>query len=152
MTRRGMYTIPSPPPRVKRRGRGIWHRLSMQLHVGRHKRSKQVIVVSPHDFSNRSGQVKKYQYLQMGIFDDIEAKGTDAQTLKWIAGESARLAPGCRVETLEFQGNMWLVRIKNLHSRAHEVLWWIVRELCTQGYEPFTAPNGYHFRRESITD
>ena len=116
--------------------------------------------------------MKHYEYLIMAIGTDvdIEILCTNQKVLDWIASKMEEVMSyrGHRdFQTLS--GEMLGLRFQRLDYRQWNIGWWIIQQLCQQGWKPFahdTPVHGtsypalinvqrqviYHLRREVIVN
>ena len=103
--------------------------------------------------------MKSYEYSTLNKYRGVTLYSTDPKMLDWILSELKRVSTdfgitGCKIETFSLpSGEKYVVQIHQLQGKDYLVLWWILTQLCHQGWEPFakdeTAPYDYHLRREN---
>jgi len=87
--------------------------------------------------------MKSYKYLRIctggGYTGGIQLVSTDSQVLDWIFAEVRKFFPGCAVRNKKElpSGETFACNIHRLKDRDWEVCWWIIKQLCLQGWEPF---------------
>ncbi len=104
--------------------------------------------------------MKSYHLLQLIEHGYLVLFSTDSDTLNDLAERARKVLPNCRVkESQQIESEpivfdkAWAIEIDNLQKKHVELLWYLVRELVGQGWEPFAAfPRNeityYHFRKE----
>jgi len=91
--------------------------------------------------------MKTYKYAHIEQFasdcDWLRLNSTDPQVLNWVLAELKKLVPSCRVdwEGKDVSGETYACQINGLKVNrekvSSQVKWWVIRELCKQGWEPF---------------
>jgi hypothetical protein len=84
--------------------------------------------------------------------NEIRVTSTDAQVIELAVRESGNLISSCKANTIELpSGEKYACEITKLkghaYDRAYEVGWWIIKQLCLSGWEPFYYVDGTHFLR-----
>ena len=106
--------------------------------------------------------MKSYRYAELYITLEhgVNLCSTDSQVLDWILAELKKVKTGFRASVDKLpSGEEYSLRIDRLGSKDLEVGWWILKQLCLQGWEPFAVtdvdanvPKGvsgyYHLRLE----
>ena len=80
-----------------------------------------------------------YKYLEITQIIGISVLCTEEATLDWILSEVKRLVPTCKAKTASFGGENWHISMKKLQSHDQAIMWWIMQQLCRQGWEPFAV-------------
>jgi hypothetical protein len=107
--------------------------------------------------------MKAYKYLSIstrvrGYSVAIWLESTDSQVLNWILAEVRKFYPSSWMKQRDKlpSGEVYSVEISKLKDDDCAVHWWIVKQLCLQGWEPFAAPDvhdGYiHHLRLGVTN
>jgi hypothetical protein len=104
----------------------------------------------------------KYAELDFGAYG-VHLRSTDSQVLDWILAELKKVITDFRVladRDLIIPSNLpsgekYLLCIDKLRDKDKQVGWWILKQLCLQGWEPFAARTDntskefcYHLRLE----
>lgn len=99
----------------------------------------------------------RYAHLKFSYFKGVYLYSTDSQVLDWTLAELKKVITNFRVsesvrDTLP-SGEKCCFHIDELRDRDYEVGWWILKQLCLQGWEPFAVHEGttyfnYHLRLE----
>ena len=104
--------------------------------------------------------MKTYKYAHIYEYattdcDWLRLLSTDPQVLNWVLAELKKLVPSCRVEweAKDVSGETYECMIKDLKVNrqkvSNQVKWWVIRELCKQGWEPFNCVGAFSLRLES---
>ena len=109
--------------------------------------------------------MKSYKYVLLHFSDwGVLLHSTDSQVLDWILAElkkvitNFRMSAGPKDPKLP-SGETYYLHIDKLQGKDRQVGWWILKQLCLQGWEPFAVtdvdaniPEGvsgyYHLRLE----
>lgn len=79
---------------------------------------------------------------------------TDPDLLKLLQAEIHALLPNCHLELAEdLEGRLCTLKAGQLNGQDSELGWWIVKNLCDRGWEPYEMlhrPWGddYHLRKK----
>jgi hypothetical protein len=93
--------------------------------------------------------MKSYRYAHLQYSTSgVSLSSTDPQVLDWILAELKKVIPDYRVAGKSEDG----FSIDKLQYGDHEAGWWILKQLCLQGWKPFAVHedtfHNYHFRLE----
>jgi hypothetical protein len=109
-------------------------------------------------FWQREGQMKSYKCLMIFSGEGshwVSLESTDSQVLDGILAEVRKFFPFCRGQVAELPSGEWYnLDIHRLRGKGLAVYWWVVKQLCLQGWEPFAVgkeTHCYHLRLE-VTD
>ena len=108
--------------------------------------------------------MKSYKYAQLdfGAYG-VYLRSTDSQVLDWILAELKKVitdfqvsaGPNLIIPSNLPSGEKYLLHIVKLRDKDNQVGWWILKQLCLQGWEPFVVNYAessrafiYHFRLE----
>ena len=95
-----------------------------------------------------SGERYGYVSVDYNLNYWVTLKSTEPKLLDWLVSELKKFVPECRVQgSLEdLSGEIcwvdvvnvkWTKKRKGIANRA--AFWWIIRQLCHQGWEPFAS-------------
>ena len=71
---------------------------------------------------------------------------TDSEVFESVLEELKRLVPSCRVQKNELiSGEIYWCWISKLRGQDMGVGFWIMKQLCLQGWEPFESSGGLSF-------
>lgn len=80
---------------------------------------------------------------------------SQSDALESVLADIKRLVPSARVDNLDNlpTGERFMSSVKNLGGNDFGVAWWIIRQLCDSGWEPFAyqydqPSHTYHLRLE----
>lgn len=71
----------------------------------------------------------------------VDLSCTDSEVLESVLEELEKLVPSYRVEKTEsFSGEIYWCRIDKIrHQEVWDVGFWVMKQLCLQGWEPFVS-------------
>ncbi len=77
----------------------------------------------------------------------VWVRSTDSDTLSWIADEVKRYMSSARSEILlSLRSNeVFGIRLSNLQNRDIEMAYWIMKQLCAKGWEPFFSSSDWQW-------
>ena len=98
--------------------------------------------------------MKSYKYLIIGD-PHLDVECTDEQVLEWVVSSVKKVMPSCEYyynypvgkDGTNFK--KYRVHISKLEDKDTELRWWLMEQLCQQGWEPFTVGARVHFRLET---
>ena len=107
--------------------------------------------------------MKSYKYLNVSYDTELFAKwvilgSTDSQVLDWISAEAQKLYPSSQVRKDKLpSGEVYGVFISEIGYDAIVLYWWILKQLCLKGWEPFAVEErssnvSIHHLRLEVTD
>jgi len=75
----------------------------------------------------------------------VAVECTDSEAIESVLDELKKLVPSCRVRKAEtISGETYHWGISKLRDQDWAVAFWIIKQLCLQGWEPFsTSDNSY---------
>jgi hypothetical protein len=63
---------------------------------------------------------------------------TDPETRDWISANLKRFFPSLKiVYKSDFSGEAYFCQIENVKDKGPEIHYWILKQLCLKGWEPF---------------
>ncbi len=75
---------------------------------------------------------------------------TDDNILNWIASEIKKILPSSRTDEWKIltgsTSSLWLDKLQN---KDGEVAFWILKQLCDRGWEPFSVSGNFHWVPDS---
>ena len=100
--------------------------------------------------------MKTYHFLNLTVLGYLNIECTDADVLEWITTEIKNLIPSSKSTSYQFNGEVFRINLEKLGGKDYEVSWWLIKQLCNQGWEPLTpilrtiSPSTmlYPFRKE----
>ena len=83
-----------------------------------------------------------YGYMQISsswTSKGIGVRSTDSETLDWIIAEVPKLIniSHAKVAKETVYGELTQYHINNLSSSDMQIEWWIIKQMCLRGWEPF---------------
>lgn len=84
--------------------------------------------------------MKQYQWLRI-VFEPQEVKvwSTNAAVLNWVEEQVREVSPKykkAKSQSFLPSGESYSVSFDNLQGKGYDIGWWIVKQLCEQGWKP----------------
>ena len=85
--------------------------------------------------------MKSYRYAELSFRDhDVALYSTDSQVLDWILAEVEKVVTDYRMSGDQTPlGEKYYLYLYQIRDRGYRVGWWILQQLCLQGWEPFAV-------------
>ena len=62
----------------------------------------------------------------------------DSETQDWISANLKKFFPSLKiVRKSDFSGEAYLYQIENIKDKGPDIHYWILKQLCVKGWEPF---------------
>lgn len=106
--------------------------------------------------------MKSYQYAELSFNDSgISVSSTDQQVLDALLTELRTVVKNFRMKQKRElpSGGIYDIFIDKLSAENYDVGWWILKQLCQRGWEPFAISSAgeynsyvtHHFRLEILS-
>ena len=83
----------------------------------------------------------------------VRLESTDEATVRQMAAEVKELIPSCRVQEGKRlpSGEAYTIKVDRLGEGAVDVAWWMLKELCLDGWEPLGAWQPFDWSFNTLT-